>query len=169
MTTRRDLLMGLAAAPMLLSDRTLAAAAETAEFLFVQSARHLRYANGKLTLVDVSPMTVIFSDRPQRLAGHMLTEDFVPFWSEGEDSFEDDPPNADLSLLEGERVENIVLTLHEPELAGQDLSYRVDLLEGELPATGDAASLFIDIIGRPITPASFAGARRRMWRRRVVY
>jgi hypothetical protein len=59
----------------------------------------MRYAKGKLILVDVSPITVAFSDRPQRLAGHMLTEDFVPFWSEGDDSFEQDPPNADLSVM----------------------------------------------------------------------
>lgn len=62
-----------------------------------------------------------------------------------------------------------VLTLHDPRLEGRDLSYRVDVLEGQPPATGGAASLFIDIIGRPITPVSFAGAGRRMWRRRALY
>lgn len=167
MTKRRDLLIGLAAAPIVLPAQTRAAAAETADFLFVQSARHLRYANGKLSLVDVSPMTVVFSDRPERLAGHMLTENFVPFWSEGENSFEDDPPNANLSVLEEGVVDNIVLTLHNPKLEGQDLTYRVDLLEGGPPETSGPASLFIDIIGRPITPVSFAGARRRMWRRAI--
>jgi len=38
-----------------------------------------------------------------------------------------------------------------------------------LPAEGGLASLFIDIIGMPLTPLSFAGARRRMWRRAVLY
>lgn len=172
MTKRRDLLMGLAAAPVMLSSARLGAAetaSEKAQFLFVQNARHMRYANGVLTLVDISPVTVLFSDRPQRLAGHMLTESFVPFWSEGDDSFEKDPPNADLAVLEGEQDANVVLTLHEPSLDGRDLSYRVEVLEGEPPATGRAASLFIDIIGRPLTPLSFAGANRRMWRRRVLY
>lgn len=168
MTKRRDVLMGLAAAPMLMSSARLPAA-EQPQFLFVQNARHMRYANGELTLVDVNPVTVVFSDRPQRLAGHMLTEAFVPFWSEGDDSFEKDPPNADLAVLEGGQDANVVLTLHDPRLEGRDLSYRVDVLEGEPPATGGAASLFIDIIGRPLTPISFAGANRRMWRRRVLY
>jgi len=172
MTKRRDLLMGLAAAPALMSSASLSAAegaVEQAEFLFVQNARHMRYANGQLTLVDVSPVTVLFSDRPQRLAGHMLTEAFVPFWSEGDNSFEADPPNADLAVLEGGQDANIVLTLHEPRLQGRDLSYRVDVLEGQPPATAGAASLFIDIIGRPLTPVSFAGAGRRMWRRTALY
>jgi hypothetical protein len=171
-TKRRDLLTGLAAAPVVISSAMLSAAespAGKAEFLFVQSARRMRYRNGVLTLVDVNPVTVVFSDRPQRLAGHMLTEAFVPFWSEGDDSFEDDPPNADLAILEGGQDDNVVLTLHSPRLEGPDLSYRVDALEGQPPATGGAASLFIDIIGRPLTPVSFAGANRRMWRRRVVY
>lgn len=172
MTKRRDMLMGLAAAPVLMSSANLSAAegaADKAEFLFVQSARQMRYANGELTLVDVSPITVLFSDRPERLAGHMLTEAFVPFWSEGDNSFEDDPPNADLAVLEGASDANTVLTLHGPRLQGRDLSYRVDVLEGKPPATAGAASLFIDIIGRPLTPVSFAGAGRRMWRRSVLY
>lgn len=83
MTKRRDLLMGLAAAPVALSSARLTAAegaAEKAQFLFVQSARRMRYANGVLTLVDISPVTVLFSDRPQRLAGHMLTESFRRMW-----------------------------------------------------------------------------------------
>ena len=172
MTNRRDVLMGLAAVPLVLTNAKLSAAegaTEQAEFLFVQNARRMRYVNGRLTLVEINPLTVLFSDRPERLAGHMLTEAFVPFWSEGDDSFAKNPPNADLALLEGEQDANVVVTLHDPRLEGPDLSYRVDVLEGEPPATGGAASLFIDIIGRPLTPISFAGANRRMWRRRVLY
>ena len=133
MTKRRDVLTGLAMAPVVLSSSHLTAGTSTAEqaqFLFVQSARQMRYAKGQLTLVDVSPVTVLFSDRPERLAGHMLTEAFVPFWSEGDDSFEKDPPNADLAVLESNQDADVVLTLHEPRLLGRDLSYRVDVLEG---------------------------------------
>ena len=172
MTTRRELIAGLALAPVALSSRVFAAAEQAdakPQFLFVQTSAGMRYADGVLTLSDVSPVTVLFSDRPERLAGHMATKDFVPFWSEGEDSFESDPPNADLALLEQGRVDNVVLTLHEPRLEGRDLSYRVKVLEGQPPASGGAAALFIDIIGRPLTPVSFAGASRRMWRRRVLY
>jgi hypothetical protein len=171
MTTRRELIAGLSLAPLALSSRAFAAAEQAdakPQFLFVQTSAGMRYADGMLTLSDVSPITVLFSDRPERLAGHMATNDFVPFWSEGEDSFKSDPPNADLALLEQGQVENVVVTLHEPRLEGRDLSYRVDVLEGQPPASGGASSLFIDIIGRPLTPVSFAGRRRRMWRRRAL-
>lgn len=171
MTTRRALCLGLSLAPLALRTKVLQAGEQPQakpQFLFVQTSAGMRYADGVLTLKDVSPITVLFSDRPERLAGHMATDDFVPFWNEGEDSFKSDPPNADLALLEKGEVENIVVTLHDPRLEGGDLSYRVDILEGKPPTSGGAASLFIDIIGRPLTPVSFAGARRRMWRRRAL-
>lgn len=171
MATRRNVLLGLAMAPLAYGSRVFAATEEAdakPQFLFVQTAPGMRYADGVLTLTEVSPITVLFSDRPERLAGHMATDDFVPFWSEGDDSFKSDPPNADLALLEEGKVENVVVTLHDPKLEGGNLSYRVDVLEGELPASAGASSLFIDIIGRPVTPVSFAGRRRRVWRRRAV-
>jgi hypothetical protein len=54
-------------------------------------------------------------------------------------------------------------------LSGDTLTYDVRVLEGNLPSTGGAASLFIDIIGRPLTPMSFAGVARRSARRAAFY
>ena len=39
-------------------------------------------------------------------------------------------------------------------LDGDALSYAVKVIEGEMPATGAEVSLFIDVIGRPLTPLS---------------
>jgi hypothetical protein len=180
MTTRRELLAAAALlGPLSLAMRTAQAtegsektgqeAHKMADFLFVQNAKGIAYADGKLTLKGVSPATVMFSDRPERIAGHMATARFVPFWGEGKDSFLKDPPNATLSFLEGQSMADAVVELQDPVLHGDDLSYRVKILEGEIPASAGAASLFIDIIGMPLTPVSFAGARRRMWRRAVIY
>jgi len=35
------------------------------------------------------------------------------------------------------------------------------VLQGEMPAKGGLVSVFIDIIGMPLTPISYAGAARR--------
>lgn len=140
-------------------------AAKKADFLFVQNARGIQYADGKLTLKGVSPTTIVFSDRPERLAGHMSTAEFIPFWKEGKDSFLSDPPNATLSILGTGKITDVVVVLRDPVLKGDELSYDIRILEGEMPAGGGAVSLFIDAIGRPLTPMSVAGADRRMWRR----
>lgn len=135
-----------------------------ADLLFVQNAQGVRFQKGTLTLRGVNPTTVAFADRPVRFAGHMPTSQFVPMWSQGKDSFLKDPPNATLSILDGGKVSSVVVVLRNPRLAGGDLSYDVQVLEGTPPARGGAASLFIDIIGMPRTPYSYAGAARRAYR-----
>jgi hypothetical protein len=186
MTTRRDLIAAATLlAPLSLGLKVAEAAEEKgggherekhhghrhkiADFLFVQTARSVTYTDGKLTLKDVNPLTVMFSDRPERIAGHMATMRFVPFWKKGTNSFLKDPPNATLSFAEDRKLSDVVVELRDPVLADNNLTYSVRVLEGKLPAEGGLASLFIDIIGMPLTPLSFAGARRRMWRRAVLY
>ena len=119
----------------------------------------------RLTLTGVSPVTLFFTDRPERIAGNMSTAKFVPFWSEGPDSFQSDPPNADVSIVEDGALHQTVVELQDPQLSGEDLSYTVEVIQGEMPQTGAEVSVFIDIIGRPLTPVSFAGADRRAFRR----
>ncbi len=51
------------------------------DVLFVQNAKDVTFKDGKLVLQGVNPVTVCFTDRPARLAGHMQTSKFVPFWS----------------------------------------------------------------------------------------
>jgi hypothetical protein len=144
-------------------------AAKTADFLFVQNAQSIHYADGKLTLKGVSPTTIMFSDRPERIAGHMATARFVPFWSKGKDSFLADPPNATLSIVKEDQVNDVVVELRDPELKGHELSYAVRVLEGKMPAEGGPVSLFIDVIGMPLTPLSYAGVARRDYRRAFYY
>jgi hypothetical protein len=62
-------------------------ATQKAEFLFVQNARDVSFDNGIMTLHGVNPVTVCFTDRPERIAGHMPTSKIVPMWKEGTDSF----------------------------------------------------------------------------------
>lgn len=171
MTTRRHLLVTTALAAAASSMRSAIVRAEeqpkTVDFLFVQTAHGMTFdkSNGMLTLTGVSPATLFFSDRPERIAGNMKTAHFIPFWSEGKDSFKSNPPNADVSLLEDGRLKQVVVELRDPNLKGDDLSYRVSVLEGEMPDKASDVSVFIDIIGRPWTPLSYAGVARRAYRR----
>jgi len=135
------------------------------DVLFVQNAKNMSFNKGKLVLRGVNPVTVAFTDRPARMAGHMQTSRFVPLWSQGKDSFLKDNPNATLSIFRGDNVSDLVVELSNPRLSGNDLTYDARILEGTPPANGGACALFIDIIGMPATPMSYAGAARRAWRR----
>ncbi len=115
------------------------------ELLFVQNAEAVVYENGTLTLKGVSPSVIFFSDRPKRVAGHVALPGFLDAWDEGKDSFAEDPPNAALSIVGDGIVTSVVVEIANPQLQGDELSYDiVQVLEGELPATGGTSSLFID-------------------------
>ena len=76
-----------------------------------------------------------------------------------------DPPNALLSIFEEDAVNDVVVILTEPKLSNGDLSFAVEVTDGDLIGSDGAVSLFIDMIGRPLTPVSIAGGRRRGRRR----
>src|SRR5438876_11172184 len=135
------------------------------DVLFVQNAKEVTFKEGKLVLQGVNPVTVCFTDRPARMAGHMQTSKLVPLWSQGKDSFLKDNPNATLSIFGGDTVSDLVVELSNPQLSGNDLTYDARILEGTPPVTGGACALFIDIIGMTATPMSYASVARRGFRR----
>jgi len=115
-----------------------------------------------LTLTKVAGNAIIFADRPVRAAGHALTAHLIEEWDDGSDSFGKDPPNATVSVLSADAssVTDVVVVLKSPKLDGDTLTFAVEVLEGGLSSDGPAA-IFIDIIGRPLTPVSYAGVARR--------
>jgi hypothetical protein len=135
--------------------------------LFVQSGKTFSSTNGTITLHGPSDSTLYFSDRPTREFGHIGSQRFVELWSQGENSFADDPPNAVISFVELEESPpaDAVVILHSPELGDDSISYQVEVLEGEIPEQAGPCSLFIDTFGRPLTPISLMGIRRRQRRR----
>jgi hypothetical protein len=168
---RRELLKSLAVAsavsavaPRVWAEEHTEADKEV-EYLFVQNAREVSLQEGVLTLKGISPETLYFSDRPDRIVGRVTTQEFVDSWAKGDDSFKADPPNAVLSILHGSETKDIVVVLKEPRLEGSLLAYDVEVLDGYKVVHGGNCALFIDVIGRPLTPLSFAGVARRTSRR----
>ncbi len=140
---------------------------EVVPSLFVLNSLGASLNDGKLVLTGVSPTAIVFADRPVRAAGHDLTSRIVEDWGSGSDNFAKDPPNATVSGFrkDGSSVADAVVVLKSPRLEGDKLTFDVDVLEGNLAGADGPASVFIDIIGRPFTPLSFAGvARRTAWR-----
>ena len=146
----------------------LAEQLETEESMFVQTAQGIDSDGQTLTLRGVTPSTLYFADRPKRDVGHMTTTDFVDLWAIGDNSFETDPPNAVLAFLEpgGDVPDDAVVVLKEPNLDGAgNLAYTIEVLEGTVPAQAGPVTLFIDPFGRPLSPVSVCGVRRRSRRR----
>ena len=137
--------------------------------LIVMNARGASLQGQTLTLTGVSPNSITFADRPTRAAGHLLTQHLLEEWTVG--SFAKDAPNATVSVLskDGASVRDAVVELKDPHLDGDRLTFDVRVLEGDLAGADGPASVFVDIIGLPFTPLSFAGVARRTARRAYWY
>ena len=132
---------------------TSSASSEKAQLMFVQIAEDVKIDPAKSTfrLVRVNQQTLYFSDRPERIAGHLNLAAYLKEWTSqaGKDSFKADPPNAVLSVYEAVQPNNTLaaVKITNPVVDGADLIYSYKLIEGKMPAAGGATSLFIDWIG----------------------
>jgi hypothetical protein len=137
---------------------------KNATFMFVQNAQSgsLIPVEGeenlyKLTLMSVSPQTIAFSDRPERIVVQVPMQRFL----DGLRFSRENPPNAALEILDADEDEDVaVVELFDPiyDNESQTLQYNVSFLEKPdhsyakfneradktLPETFGAASLFID-------------------------
>jgi hypothetical protein len=142
-------------------------AEQTCNALFVHNAKDVSLVGDTLTMKGASPSVTFFCDRPVRFAGHLGVQEWLDSVSKGKDSFAEDPPNAALSILAGDQMLDVIVTLrNKPTVDGDTLVYTgVEIIDGEAPSTAGAGSLFIDVIGRPMSPGSVAGVHRRHRRR----
>ncbi len=150
-----------------MTDERMIEELEAEQSMFVQTANAMTSDGTTLTLKEVTPSTLYFSDRPKRVVGHMTTVSFVDLWAEGDNSFEEDPPNAVLAFLEaGDKApQDAVVVIRQPRLENGELSYSIETLDGTVPTRTGPVTLFIDPFGRPLSPVSVCGMRRRERRR----
>ena len=135
---------------------------EKAELLFVPESQGVVAEGETLTMTGLEAHILFFTDRPERLAGYLGIDEFLSAVSEGPASFSEEPPHATLSSLAGDDFPDVVVELKQrPRYEDDNLVFKVDVVEGELPPTGGPSALFIDTRGRPLSPESVAAAHRR--------
>ena len=100
--------------------------------LFVQTAKKVEMTDATLTLSSVSPLVTFFCDRPVRHAGHVTNAEFLDAWDHGKDTFADDPPNAMISVLDGNDADDVVVELLEkPTVDGDRFTYKISIVMGQ--------------------------------------
>ena len=123
------------------------------QLMFVQTAQDIKVDPTTKTfqLVNVSPQTLYFADRPERVAGNIPMAVYMDTWKggAGTDNFANDPPNATLSINEPGNKKNtlVVVEISKPIIQGKDLIYSYKLIQGTMPKAGGETALFIDWYG----------------------
>lgn len=125
---------------------TQSASSEKAKpnYLFVQTAAAAHLDDDRLTLSGLGPVTVYFSERPERKVGYLTYAEFIDTWKRAADSFASNPPNASLTFRSSGKQQVVVVELTNASLADNELRYRVRLLKGTLPKRFGPTSMFID-------------------------
>ena len=125
-------------------------AAPECETLFVQDAGSVEMDDKTRTSDGVGPLITFFCDWPVRHAGHITNGEYLQSWDHVKASFKDDPPNAMISVLDGDSAHDVVVELLEkPTVDGDQFTYKIVIIEGEAISGDRTGTLFIDIIGRP--------------------
>jgi len=135
----------LLSASQALSEQTTPVSDETdVSWLYVVNATGGSFDGKTITLHNVPP-ALMFSDRPNRIWGHMTLSELLPLVKEGPDNFIVNPPNAVLSTFrEGALPTEATVIMHDARIDGANLLFSVDVMDGSIPATFGPASLFVD-------------------------
>ena len=100
-------------------------------YLFVQQAGEAEITESTLILRAAREQVAWFTDRPVREAGQIPTEEFPHLWDKGENSFADDPPNADFTCTRDAEVFQSVLRLTNPlyDPANRTFTYEFETID----------------------------------------
>ena len=139
-----------------LADRNNAPQGEWLMVMKAEQAQFVEATNGDytLTLTDVDPVTLAFTDRPERKAQAWDTTVVLDYW---DSEFDGDPPNAAVTA-DGVRV---AVTLSEPRVgmsARNDgavtpnagaITFTATPLPGQVPPTGSISQPVVFLDGAP--------------------
>jgi hypothetical protein len=129
---------------------------ETLDAVFVQNASAFSAHGDEITLHGLAAATIYFANHPQREAGHIPSRRFLELWDGANESFASAPPAAVISFLDDTKdaPPDVIVTLHDPRFRDNEMTYRVEVRNGDIPKSGGPCSLFIDALRSPLAPAS---------------
>lgn len=143
------------------------------KFLFIQHGESgtiskINSTTYSLQLNDLADNVILFSDRPNRIVDTQSIQEFIGNWTQGEDSFEIDPPNAALTFLEddNQKIDALVIELYnieydeEQNILKYDFTFLHNTTAASLPdlpyKTGESI-LVIDSVPYSITVINRSG------------
>ena len=122
------------------------------EWLFVHTAESAEMTSATTLVMPVTRDIFAFTDRPNRQHSYMNSHDFVSLWDEADgDTFSADPPNAVLTWVDCDEVQEAEVVLKSATVKnyGRSIAYEVTVETGVLPLDElQEISLFVDPVIR---------------------
>lgn len=114
------------------------------EYLFVITGDTGTFEDGKLTL-NGTPIVTFYAMAAQRSVGHFLLQTFIEMWEKNSSIYKADPPNGTISVLDEKGSSGAVIEVSNPVSILNSITFDARVLEGKLPASFNASSLFLKL------------------------
>jgi hypothetical protein len=133
---------------------TMEAAGGYAGTVYVQVAGRAVFDGSSLTILDLAPATVLFTQRPGISVGYLPTGPFLDRWYADASGAGTRVVPAVLSLLDADResVPETRLQIGLPRIRDTGIEYWARVVSGDLPSVTGACVLFISPMVSPSTP-----------------
>jgi len=126
---------------------TFTFAEESAEkWLFVHTAEYAQVTNSTTIVMPVTRDVFAFTDRPIRHHAYLTGEKLASLWADtSNNSFKTDPPNAVLTWVDGENVNEAEVVITGATSEDESITYTIVIDANTVPNTElKYVSLFID-------------------------
>ncbi len=113
-------------------------------YLFIITGDTGTFKDGKLTL-NGTPIVTFTYLGTTREVGHFLVDTFVEMWDKNPSTYNTNPPSGTLSVLDKKGHANSVIAVSNPVSTLNSITFDARVLEGKLPASFNASSLFLKL------------------------
>ncbi len=115
------------------------------EWLFVHTAESAQILNATTIVMPLADDIFAFTDRPYRKSYHMTGRHYADLWThKGENCFQDDPPNAVLTWVDGGESKEIEVVITQAVLDSTTITYTIWDDSGIITEDIVHPSLFVD-------------------------
>ena len=115
------------------------------EWLFVHTAESAKILNTTTIVMPLVDDIFAFTDRPYRKSYHMTGQHYAELWiHQGENCFQDDPPNAVLTWVDGGESKEIEVVITHAVLDSTSITYTIWDDSGIIIEDIVYPSLFVD-------------------------
>ena len=116
------------------------------EWLLVHTATEATATNSNTLVMPLTNDIFAFTDRPYRDYLYLNGEQYASLWDDNEetDNFYTDPPNAVLTWVDGDGVEEVEVVITNADFDGDNITYTIENNTVTANQSFEDVSLFVD-------------------------
>ena len=127
------------------------------EWLYTHTAIEATATSSTTLVIPFTEDIFAFTDRPNREFKYISGDEFASYWNDydGENSFKLDPPNAVLTWVDADAVEEVEVVITDANFDGDNIIYTIENSSITANQSFEEVSLFVD--GNGSTNAVYVG------------